>query len=78
MNGDEGWGVGCLILIGIVALYWGIGWLSILIFNNQGWVALIGAILIVISIILGIFWYRLKQKAVTINEISKKISDNWK
>jgi len=68
-------------VVAIYSIYWGIGWLSILIFNNQYWVALIGLTFILISIILGIYSYRLNQKAVKLNEIyeiSKEIDDNWK
>ncbi|MFB2936786.1 hypothetical protein ACE1B6_16160 [Aerosakkonemataceae cyanobacterium BLCC-F154] len=77
MDSENGCGLGCLLLLGLVAGYWVIGWLSILISINQGWFAGLGLILIIIGISLGISWYVLKEKAYKLNEISKELTDNW-
>ena len=75
---DSGCG-GCLGIIILIAIaYYALGWLSVLIFNYQGWFYVLGFILIVVSAFLGMRWYLLKIKNNKMNEIYKNLSDNWR
>lgn len=80
MNWDRELDLGTLILIGLglLACYWVIGWLSILISIKQGWFAGLGLIFMINGMTLGIGWYILKEKAYKLDEISKELTDNWK